>query len=154
MKTLVMYFSETGTTKRRAQTIATSLGVDIYEIKAKIPYTSQDRNWQDDVSRCNQEQSDENCRPEILGELPDISDYDCILVGHPTWWGIPPRIVQTVLDQLDFSDKILGSFSTSGGSSYVQAQPIFNSYAAKKHIRGDVLNSDSAMKRWILNIQE
>lgn len=153
MKTLVMYFSETGTTKKRAQAIASAIGADLYEIKAKIPYTSQDRNWHDDSSRCNREQYDEMSRPEFAGVVPDISNYDCILVGHPTWWGIPPRVVQTVLDQLDFSDKVLGSFATSGGSSYTQAQPIFNRYAAKKHIRGDVLNSGAAMKKWLVSVK-
>ncbi len=149
MKTLIIYFSETGTTKERAQAIAHELGADLYEIKAKIPYTSQDRNWYDDSSRCNLEQYDEYSRPDFAGNLPDISQYERILIGHPTWWGIPPRVVQTVMDQMDFSDKILGSFSTSGGSTYVKAQPIFNQYAAKYHIAGDVLNSTAAMKRWL-----
>ncbi|MGT2913916.1 flavodoxin [Streptococcus criceti] len=149
MKTLIIYFSETGTTKERAQAIARELGADLYEIKAKIPYTSQDRNWYDDSSRCNLEQYDERSRPDFAGNLPDISHYERILIGHPTWWGIPPRIVQTVMDQMDFSDKILGSFSTSGGSSYAKAQPIFNQYAAKHHIAGDVLNSTAAMKGWL-----
>lgn len=152
MKTLVMYFFETGTTKMRAQAIASAIGADLYEIKAKAPYTSQDRNWHDDSSRCNREQYDERSRPEFAGEVPDISGYDCILVGHPTWWGIPPRVVQTVLEQLDLSDKILGSFATSGGSSYTQAQPVFNSYVARKHIKGEVLNSPGAMNQWLKRV--
>lgn len=153
MKTLVIYFFETGTTKVRAQAIASAIGADLYDIKPKVPYTGQDRNWHDDSSRCNQEQYDDTSRPEFAGNLSDISDYGCILVGHPIWWGIPPRIFQTVLDQLDLSDKILGSFATSGGSSYREAQPIFDNYVAKEHIKGDVLNSDTTMKRWLINVK-
>lgn len=149
MKTLVIYFSETGTTKMRAQALANTIGADLYQIKPKVPYSSQDRNWNDDSSRCNIEQYDDTSRPDFVGDLPDLSGYECLLVAHPIWWGIPPRIVQTVLDQLDLSDKVLGSFATSGGSTYVKAQPIFDSYGAKKHIAGDVLNSTGAMNRWL-----
>lgn len=153
MKTLIIYFSETGTTKKRAEAIAHAIQADVYEIKAKVAYTSQDRNWHDDRSRCNREQYDESSRPEFAGTLPDISQYERILVGHPTWWGIPPRIVQTVLDSLDLSDKILGSFSTSGGSGYLQAQQVINQYSAKGHIAGEVLNSTSAMQKWLASFK-
>ncbi|MEE5988740.1 flavodoxin [Ligilactobacillus equi] len=149
MKTLVIYFSETGTTKKCAQIITDATNADLYEIKAKIPYTSQDRNWHDNASRCNQEQADDTCRPAFVGDLPDLSKYERILIGHPTWWGIPPRIIQTVLDHLDLTAKNLGSFATSGGSTYQKAQPIFDSYTAKKHITGEVLNSLDAINRWL-----
>ena len=38
-KTLVMYFSSTGHTRRAADIIAQKLNADAYEIKAESPYT-------------------------------------------------------------------------------------------------------------------
>lgn len=41
-KTLVAYFSATGTTKAAAQQLAKELGADLYEITPKQPYTAAD----------------------------------------------------------------------------------------------------------------
>ena len=61
------------------------------------------------------EQEDNNSRPEFAGQLPDLTKYDRLLIGHPTWWGIPPRIINTVIEKLDLSGKEIATFSTSGG---------------------------------------
>lgn len=50
-KTLVVYFSATGTTKGVAEQIASVTGADIYEITAAQTYTSDDLNWNDSNSR-------------------------------------------------------------------------------------------------------
>ena len=47
---LVTYFSATGTTKGVAQTIADTLGADLYEIVPAEPYTEADLNYNDDHS--------------------------------------------------------------------------------------------------------
>lgn len=86
-KTLVMYFSSTGHTRRAADIIAQKLNADTYEIKAENPYTPADLDWNDPGSRANREQNDGGSRPAYQGELPDISRYDTVIIGHPTWWG-------------------------------------------------------------------
>ena len=50
-KTLVAYFSATGTTKRAAQALADAIGADTYEIRPATAYTRADLNWQDRNSR-------------------------------------------------------------------------------------------------------
>ena len=44
-KTLVVYFSQTGTTEKIAVHIADTLDADIFEILPKITYTSEDIPW-------------------------------------------------------------------------------------------------------------
>ena len=44
-KTLVAYFSPTGTTARAARNLARLLGADVYEIRPAEPYTGADLNW-------------------------------------------------------------------------------------------------------------
>ncbi|EHJ53146.1 flavodoxin [Streptococcus macacae] len=126
MKILLMYFSKTGTTKALAELIANRLGADIYQIQEEQAYTAADLDWNVPTSRANLEQGDEASRPAYKGELPDVSSYDQIIIGHPTWWGLPPRIIETVIEDLDLSGKQLASFATSGGSSYAQAQTLMN----------------------------
>ena len=52
MSNLVAYFSYSGVTARKAKEIANDLNADMFEIKAKIPYTAADANWQDRGSFC------------------------------------------------------------------------------------------------------
>ena len=43
-KAIVVYFSATGNTKRASEIIAKTKGADLWEIKAKEPYTDADLN--------------------------------------------------------------------------------------------------------------
>ena len=138
-KSLVIYFSMTNNTKKVAEMIAQELGADTYRIQAKQPYTSEDLNWHNNNSRANREQEDNNSRPEFAGQLPDLTKYDRILIGHPTWWGIPPRIINTVI-------------STSGGSTYDQAQKVMNELIGSDVKPGCVLSSKKDVENWLRDI--
>ena len=115
-KTLVVYFSATGTTKGVAERIADVTGADLYEIKAVQEYTDEDLNWNDSNSRTTHEQNDPSCRPEIASEALDLEGYTTVFVGYPIWWGEEPRILDTFVESYDFSDITMIPFCTSGGS--------------------------------------
>lgn len=148
-KTLVMYFSSTGHTRRAADIIAQKLNADTYEIKAENPYTPADLDWNDPGSRANREQNDGGSRPAYQGELPDISRYDTVIIGHPTWWGIPPRIIETVIGHMDFTGKTVATFSTSGGSGYSGAQQIMDRLLGPDVKPGAVLSSPASVDAWL-----
>lgn len=150
MKTLVIYFSKTGTTRAVADMVAERLGADHYEIKEAVPYTAADLNWNIPTSRANQEQADENSRPAYAGNLPDLTAYDQVIIGHPTWWGRPPRIIQTVLADLDLTSKQVATFATSGGSTYSQAQEVMNRILDHP-MRGAILSNQRDVNAWISN---
>ena len=84
-KTLIIYFSMTGHTERVAQQMAESLGADLYRIQAEHPYTKNDLDWTIPDSRANLEQKNPTSRPLYQGDLPDIADYDTVILGHPIW---------------------------------------------------------------------
>lgn len=115
-KTLVVYFSATGTTKGVAEKIAAITGGDLYEIEAAQPYTEEDRNWHDDNSRTTHEQNDPSFRPEIGSELPSLEGYDTVYLGFPIWWGQEPRILDTFVESCDFDGITVIPFCTSGSS--------------------------------------
>ena len=153
-KTLVLYYSATNTTKNIAQIIANTLDADIDEIHAKQPYTSADLNWHDPQSRTSIEQHQHNSRVEINDDLPDISEYENIIIGHPIWWGIPPRMITTVIDKLALNGKNIALFATSGGSGYERSQANIeralkeNNYDVTVN-QGTVLNNRRQIDAWL-----
>ena len=115
-KTMMVYFSCTGTTKHMAGQIADELGVDAtFEIKPAEPYTEADLNWRDEGSRTTAERDDKAARPALAEDAPDLSEYDTVLLGFPIWWMTVPRIVATFIESVDLSGKTVVPFCTSGG---------------------------------------
>ena len=57
-KTLVVYFSATGTTKAAAQRLAKEYNADLYEIVPEQLYTDADLDWRDNQSRSTIEMKD------------------------------------------------------------------------------------------------
>ena len=115
-KTLVAYFSASGTTARAAKALAEAAGADLYEIRPAQPYTGADLDWMDKKSRSSVEMNDGNARPAIAGKVENMADYDTVFVGYPIWWYTAPRIVNTFLESYDFTGKTVIPFATSGGS--------------------------------------
>ena len=114
-KTLVVYFSATGTTKPLAEYAAEILNADLYEIVPEDPYTEEDLAYYTN-GRADQEQNDASARPAISGGVENMEEYDTILLGYPVWHGQAPRIVSTFFESYDFSGKTIISFCTSHSS--------------------------------------
>ena len=89
-KTVVCYFSATGTTERLAKTAASALGADLHEIVPAQKYSSADLNWRDNNSRCVKENNDNKSRPAIANSI-DLSGYDNVIIAYPIWWGLAPK---------------------------------------------------------------
>ena len=115
-KTLVAYFSASGTTANVAKTMSEAIGADLFEIKPETPYTSADLNWQNKNSRSSVEMNDRSSRPAIGVKVADMSQYNVVFVGFPVWWYREPSIIDTFMESYDFTGKTVIPFATSGGS--------------------------------------
>lgn len=118
MKSLVVYFSCSGMTQKVAEKLATATNSDLYEILPKNPYTNEDLNWRNKQSRTSIEMKDHSSRPEIKNKVKNIEKYDVVYIGFPIWWYVAPTIINTFLEQYDFSGKTIVTFCTSGGSEF------------------------------------
>ncbi len=152
-KTLVAYFSASGTTAQVAKELAQAVGADIYEIKPAVPYTQEDLNWMDKKSRSSVEMNDRSSRPALADQDADIAAYDTILLGFPIWWYVAPTIINSFLESYDFSGKKIVLFATSGGSGFGKAAAgLKPSVAADTVItEGKVLNGQQtaeSLKAW------
>ncbi len=116
MKALTVYFSASGVTKAVAEKLAAAANTDIFQIKPKIEYTTEDLNWRNNKSRSTLEMNDSSSRPEIVETVANPQDYDTLLIGFPVWWYAAPTIINTFLESADFSGKNIALFCTSGGT--------------------------------------
>ena len=112
MKTLVVYFSQTGKTKAAAERIAQLSGADLVEIKT---YRSYQMSYRKTVFTSLKEILLKE-RPELDMEIPDISVYDRILIGSPIWCGTLPNAVFSFLDKVNLNGKKAAIFTTSGAT--------------------------------------
>ena len=85
-KLLVLYYSETGTTKAVAEELQKQTGADIESIEAVEPYSG---NFQ-------------------------IADYDIIFLGYPIWFGTYANPIVTLVKENDFAGKKIVPFCTFG----------------------------------------
>ncbi|MFR2233890.1 MAG: flavodoxin [Lachnospiraceae bacterium] len=117
-KTLVVYYSASGSTGRVAETIADTLGADLFEITPVEPYSSDDLNWTNDNSRVTREHNDESLRDiELTQIVPENWDsYDTVLIGYPIWWAIAAWPVDNFVKGNDFTGKTVIPFCTSASS--------------------------------------
>lgn len=104
-KTLVAYFSASGTTAKLAERLAAAVGGELYEIQPEIPYTDADLNWMDKQSRSSIEMNDKTFRPAVVGRVKNMEQYDTVFLGFPIWWYVAPTIINTFLEQYDLTGK-------------------------------------------------
>lgn len=114
-KTVVTYFSATGTTEAVAKQLAIDNKADLYAIEPAEKYTAADLDWHDKKSRSSVEMNDKNARPALKSKK-SLAKYDVIYIGYPIWWGVAPRIINTFIEQAELDGKTVIPFATSGGS--------------------------------------
>ena len=120
-KKLIAYFSASGTTAAVAKNLAKAAKADLYEIRPETPYTSADLNWQNKNSRSSLEMRDKSSRPALADADAQIEEYDTVFIGFPIWWYVAPTIINSFLEQYDFTGKKIVLFATSGGSGFGKA---------------------------------
>ena len=149
---IVIYFSRTGHTKPLAEYIKDELNADIYEIEAKVPYTDDDIKYYTDC-RADREQKDPSARPEIAGELPNLSGYDVIYLGYPIWHGQAPKIIYTFLESVSISGKTVIPFCTSAsspvGSSSENLHPLAPDAVWKDGTRFAIGTTREEISEWL-----
>ena len=86
-KTLIVYFSQSGNTKKIAEILQQKTNGELLEIPEKEPVT----------------------------DVPNMGEFDVIFVGAPCWNYTAATPVLNFLQQVDFCGKIMVPFDTDGG---------------------------------------
>jgi len=152
-KTLVAYFSASGSTAKLARTLAAAAQAELYEIRPAVAYERKDLNWMDKKARSTVEMQDPDCRPELADRDAPVAGADVIFVGFPIWWYREPSIIDSFLDAYDFSGKTVVPFFTSGGSDLGEGQGRIERLAAPAAVlrgrRFSARSSERELREWL-----
>lgn len=151
-KTLIAYFSATGTTKAVAEKIAAATGGELFAIEPQKTYTTADLDWTDKPSRTSIEMNDASSRPALKTKKVNIADYDTIYIGYPIWWYVAPHIIKSFIEAHNLKGKVIIPFATSGGSPIEPTvKELRESYPTLNIRDGKLLNraTDKAIREWV-----
>ena len=110
-KTLVLYYSYFGNTRKIAETIAESLETDIREVKIKNEKKSQGL-----LGKIFTEMR-KGSKIELEPIELDFSAYDTVFLGSPIWGGGPATPIDMILRDGTVSGKKIAWFYCTGGES-------------------------------------
>lgn len=111
MKTLILYYSYLGNTKRIAEMIQKETDGDLARIETVVPY---DRDYNKVVNQ-GQDEVNRGYMPEIKPLSVHLEDYDTIILGTPVWWYTFAPAMHTFLANHNLSGKKVYPFVTNGG---------------------------------------
>lgn len=111
MKDVIIYYSNSGTTKALAEKIENEFGGELCALEPKESYGA----YFAAVKRSSYERKN-NIVPEYEAPAINLSDANVVFVGYPIWYSEPPKLVLDYLSKHDLSGKTVIPFSTSGGT--------------------------------------
>lgn len=153
-KPLIAYFSASGVTEKVARRLASVTGGDLYKIEPAVPYSEADLDWRDPKSRSSVEMSEKCSRPALAPKALNLEPYEKVYLGFPIWWYIAPTLINSFLEQYDFSGKTIIPFATSGGSGVGETDRWLRSSCSPETkwlpaVRLEAGLSEGGLKRWL-----
>lgn len=111
MKAIIIYYSRSGNTEKIALQAQKDLNCEIIKIVPEDAYG----NYISSCLRVTKEKK-ASVPPAFTTPIPDLHDYDIILLGYPIWAQDLPRFVSDFVSQCDLKNKIVVPFATYGMS--------------------------------------
>ncbi|SOE79251.1 Flavodoxin [Fibrobacter sp. UWT3] len=109
-KSLVVYYSQTGATKKLAEIFQKAKSADMFEIATVTPYPST----YDSTIAAVGAQRESKQWPALVNAKADLAKYDTVYLGYPIMFGSFAPPVYTFLDSNDLSGKVVVPFCTYG----------------------------------------
>ncbi|WP_295162669.1 flavodoxin [uncultured Brachyspira sp.] len=153
-KTLIVYFSWGGNTKKAADIIKNMTQADIFEIKTSESYPS---SYNDTLNKARTELNN-NILPNLSTDINNLANYDTIILCYPNWWGTIPQAVKQLLLTHNFSGKKIAPLCTHGGGGLGRSIRDITSLCKDSNILeslslsgGRVSGSENNIKNWLQN---
>lgn len=139
-KTLILYYSWSGTTAKMAQVLQEVSQATAIELTVKSGTFSTDMYQTSDIAK---QQLATGNLPGLTNQLPDLNDYDLLLIGGPVWSGEPATPVQQLLKQVpaNYAGTIAPFYTSAGGDEQYQAN--FQKLTSAQVVNGLGLNTNN-----------
>lgn len=148
-KSLIVYFSRTGTTEAVAEEIQRLTGSDLMELKTVVPYPA---SYSDCLAQAQEERAN-NARPELFTTISNMSDYDTVYVGYPIWCYTAPMAIFTFLESYDFTGKTVIPFCTSGSTSITESVSEIRAVCTSANVLdGFRAGNSETVEDWLIRI--
>jgi flavodoxin len=116
MKTVIIFFSESGNTKIVAKTLSKNLNTDLIEIKDLKKRNGFVGKVLSSIDAFRE------IKTETIPTSINLDEYNLIYFGTPTWAGNPSPAIITIIDKCNLKGKDIVLFATmnsSGGRSVI-----------------------------------
>lgn len=123
-RSVIVYFSQTGTTKIVASEIRKNTGADMSELLLKNPYPS---TYDSTIQHVKREREAKRW-PKLLQAKMNLAKYDTVFLGYPIMFGTFAPPIYTFLDSNDLKGKVVVPFCTYGSGG------VKNSAKELKHL--------------------
>ena len=110
-KSLVLFYSWSGNTRRIARNIAEKTGADLRELQ---PETDYPQNYDEVLSQARKE-IERKQYPALRPIDMDWNAYEAVYLGTPNWWSTAAPPVTAFLREMMPTDKTIIPFCTHGG---------------------------------------
>lgn len=142
-----------GNVQQLAAWVQEETGGDIFSIQVTDPYPS---DWDECLERANQERG-ENARPELVGNVENLENYDVVFLGYPNWWYGVPMALLTFLDNNDLSGKQVYLFCSHGTGGLANSVEIITEAVPDAEISDNIFDcyeeeaagSEEAIIEWV-----
>lgn len=138
-RTLLVYFSrpgenywygghrdlEVGNTEVLATMITERVELDTYRIEAADPYPY---DYEETRAR-NVREQDQDARPAIASPLPDVTEYDTVILASPIWNVRPPMIMSTFVESVSLEGKRVLPVTTHAMSGLGRSVAVYTELA-------------------------
>ncbi len=147
MKTLVVYYSRGGATRKAAEKLREITKGTLFEVRGEKNYGNYFS-----ALRIAGKEFKTNELPKVMDNVENFNSYDRILIGFPIWYSKCPQLILSFAGQYDFAGKDVYPFCTSGMSGAEDAVKLL-----AESCKGAVMHpwirmnnvDDEAVKNWL-----
>lgn len=147
----VIFNSRTGHTRSVARAIRVMTGADLYELQLEQPYPDDYRRTTEIVK----EELSRNYYRPIKPVKIDLSRYDVVIFGSPTWWHHVAGPVRVWIQSNKPQGKFIATFNDHGGGGEMECRKDYeemlkgNRLGTHLAIFGEVSESSSEVRLWL-----
>lgn len=104
------------------------------------------------------EEIEKGIEREIVAPKMDLSKYDIVILGTPTWWHHVAQALQTWIKSVDLKGKTVAHFNTHGGGGRMHTEEDFlkilpdNKHLGHLTIRGSAWGLEGDVRDWLKKI--